>query len=60
MMQHWLVPSASQEFEKYEVTYSDESGYRCDCPGYLFRRQCSHVRTVQAIRDTNVVFVGVW
>ena len=60
MMQHWLVPSSSQEFEKYEVTFSEEAGWKCDCPGYFFRRHCSHIQNVVAIVNSKIVYLGVW
>jgi len=60
MMQHWLVPSSTLEYERYEVTYSEETSWRCDCPGYLFRRACSHIQHVQAIVSTKIVYLGVW
>ena len=60
MMKHWLVPSNSHSNERYEVEYSKEKGWVCDCIGYHFRSDCSHIQTVQKILKTNIVFLGEW
>jgi len=60
MMKHWFVPSNSHPEEHYEVEYSKEKGWKCECPGYLFRTHCSHIDSVQKILQTRIIYLGVW
>lgn len=50
------VQSATDPTKKYEVGYSDETGWTCTCPSYIFGtptpKTCKHIRSVQLMGDT--------
>ena len=60
MMRHWFVPSNSRSKEHYEVEYSKETGWKCECPGFMFRTSCSHIGNVQKILKTKIIYLGEW
>ena len=60
MIRHWFVPSNSSPKERYEVEYSKETGWKCECLGYIFRNICSHINNVQKILNTKIIYLGEW
>lgn len=44
-----LVESADQQ-RRYEVSYSSEEGWRCQCPGFKYRRECKHIDQIAPTR----------
>lgn len=43
------VPSSSKPGVKYTITQDNTGALYCTCPGYGYRRTCSHIESVMAL-----------
>ena len=41
------VPSNTKPGVHYTITIGDQGGVKCDCPGFWYRRDCTHARKVR-------------
>jgi hypothetical protein len=60
MIKHWFVPSNSHPKRYYDVEYSKETGWKCECPGFFFRTNCTHIDSVRKILQSRIIYLGEW
>ena len=44
------IPSSRHVDVTYEVWRTADGSYRCECPGFAFRKTCRHVKAIATLR----------
>jgi len=43
----YKIPSSKDEAKSYKVIHTNGKGYKCNCPGFNYRKRCRHITEVK-------------